>query len=92
MRTLREQVRRTARRREVTRRRRTRDHIPSVAVTGYTNAGKSALLNRLAGADAEVADVLFATLDPLVRQVRTLDGLTHSDALGEESRAATCGR
>ncbi|WP_241911479.1 hypothetical protein [Streptomyces sp. DH-12] len=46
----------------------------------------------MAGADAEVADVLFATLDPLVRQVRTLDGLTHSDALGEESRAATCGR
>ncbi|MEV7019705.1 GTPase HflX [Streptomyces sp. NPDC093991] len=78
MRTLREQVRRTARRREVTRRRRTRDHIPSVAITGYTNAGKSALLNRLAGADAEVADVLFATLDPLVRQVRTLDGLTYT--------------
>ncbi|CAL9636193.1 GTPase HflX [Streptomyces sp. enrichment culture] len=78
MRTLREQVRRTARRREVTRRRRTRDRVPSVAITGYTNAGKSALLNRLAGADAEVADVLFATLDPLVRQVRTPDGLTYT--------------
>ncbi|MGV9251730.1 GTPase HflX [Streptomyces sp. NPDC003697] len=78
MRTLREQVRRTARRREVTRRRRTRDRVPSVAITGYTNAGKSALLNRLAGAHAEVADVLFATLDPLVRQVRTPDGLTYT--------------
>ncbi|MFI8194296.1 GTPase HflX [Streptomyces sp. NPDC085946] len=78
MRALREQVRRTARRREVTRQRRTRDRIPSVAITGYTNAGKSALLNRLAGADAEVADVLFATLDPLVRQVRTPDGLTYT--------------
>ncbi|MEW2290341.1 GTPase HflX [Streptomyces sp. NPDC047841] len=78
MRTLREQVRRTARRREVTRGRRVRDRVPSVAITGYTNAGKSALLNRLAGADAEVADVLFATLDPLVRQVRTLDGLSYT--------------
>jgi GTP-binding protein HflX len=78
MRALREQVRRTARRREVTRRRRTRDRVPSVAITGYTNAGKSALLNRLAGADAEVADVLFATLDPLVRQVSTPDGVTYT--------------
>jgi GTPase len=78
MRALREQVRRTARRREVTRQRRTRNRIPSVAITGYTNAGKSALLNRLAGADAAVADVLFATLDPLVRQVATPDGPTYT--------------
>ncbi|MGV9993158.1 GTPase HflX [Streptomyces sp. NPDC003374] len=76
MRTLNEQVRRTARRREVTRRRRLRERVPSVAITGYTNAGKSALLNRLAGADAEVADVLFATLDPLVRRLRIPDGPT----------------
>ncbi|GGT04471.1 GTPase HflX [Streptomyces chromofuscus] len=78
MRALREQVRRTARRREVTRQRRARNHVPSVAITGYTNAGKSALLNRLAGAHADVADVLFATLDPLVRQVRTPDGLAYT--------------
>ncbi|MGW0424720.1 GTPase HflX [Streptomyces sp. NPDC003015] len=78
MRALREQVRRTARRREVTRQRRARNRVPSVAITGYTNAGKSALLNRLTGADADVADVLFATLDPLVRQVGTPDGLTYT--------------
>ncbi|WP_307161089.1 GTPase HflX [Streptomyces rishiriensis] len=78
MRALREQVRRTARRREVTRQRRVRNRVPSVAITGYTNAGKSALLNRLAGADADVADVLFATLDPLVRQVGAPDGVTYT--------------
>ncbi|MGW7262192.1 GTPase HflX [Streptomyces sp. NPDC054842] len=78
MRALREQVRRTARRREVTRQRRAHNRIPSVAITGYTNAGKSALLNRLAGADADVADVLFATLDPLVRQAGTAAGLTYT--------------
>jgi GTP-binding protein HflX len=46
-----------------------------VAITGYTNAGKSALLNRLSGADALTQDVLFATLDPTVRKV-TAQGLT----------------
>ncbi|MFI2648047.1 HflX GTPase family protein [Micromonospora fulviviridis] len=47
--------------------------VPSVAITGYTNAGKSALLNRLTGADAQVQDVLFATLDPTVRRLSTGD-------------------
>ena len=42
---------------------------PLVALVGYTNAGKSSLLNRLAGSDALVADQPFATLDPLVRRV-----------------------
>jgi GTP-binding protein HflX len=49
-----------------------------VAITGYTNAGKSALLNRLTGADALVQDLLFATLDPTVRGTRTPDGQNHT--------------
>jgi GTP-binding protein HflX len=72
---LREQVAELGRRRERTQRRRTRRRVPSVAITGYTNAGKSALLNRLSGADALSQDVLFATLDPTVRKVRA-QGLT----------------
>ncbi|MEI7988822.1 MAG: GTPase HflX, partial [Chloroflexota bacterium] len=43
--------------------------VPVVAVVGYTNAGKSTLLNRLAGSDVYVADKLFATLDPTTRRV-----------------------
>ncbi|SIM84892.1 GTPase HflX [Micromonospora cremea] len=60
-----------ARRRERVRGRRARNQVPSVSITGYTNAGKSALLNRLTGANAEVQDVLFATLDPTVRRIGT---------------------
>ncbi|MEU4621879.1 GTPase HflX [Actinoplanes sp. NPDC023801] len=57
-----------ARRRQRVRRRRARNRVPSVAITGYTNAGKSALLNKLTGATALTEDVLFATLDPTVRR------------------------
>ena len=49
--------------------RRKRSNLPIVALVGYTNAGKSTLLNRLAGADVYVADQLFATLDPTTRRV-----------------------
>ncbi len=49
-------------------RRKRRREITKVALVGYTNAGKSTLLNRLTGAEALVEDRLFATLDPLVRQ------------------------
>jgi GTP-binding protein HflX len=49
--------------------RRRQSRIPAVALVGYTNAGKSTLLNRLAQADVYVADQLFATLDPTTRRV-----------------------
>jgi GTPase len=48
---------------------RKRSHIPIVALVGYTNAGKSTLMNRLAKSDVFVADQLFATLDPTTRRV-----------------------
>lgn len=50
------------------------NQVPVVALIGYTNAGKSTLLNRLTGADAVVADQLFATLDPLSRRLRLPSG------------------
>jgi GTP-binding protein HflX len=58
--------------------------VPSVAIAGYTNAGKSSLLNRLTGAGALVEDALFATLDPTVRQARAKDGrvYTMTDTVG----------
>ncbi|TWG11379.1 GTPase HflX [Actinoplanes teichomyceticus] len=72
-----------ARRREMARRRRLRNQVPAVAITGYTNAGKSALLNRLTGAEVVTEDVLFATLDPTVRRT-TVDGhaFTLTDTVG----------
>jgi GTP-binding protein HflX len=81
---LRRRVTETARRRERTRSRRQRNRVASVAITGYTNAGKSALLNRLTGADVLVQDLLFATLDPTVRRARTPDGVeyTLTDTVG----------
>jgi GTP-binding protein HflX len=81
---LRRQVTETGRRRERTRARRRRNQVPSVALTGYTNAGKSALLNRLTGADVLVQNALFATLDPTVRRTRTADGreYTLTDTVG----------
>jgi len=57
---------------------RRRSQQPSVAIAGYTNAGKSSLLNRLTGAGALVDDALFATLDPTVRQARTKDGRSYT--------------
>jgi GTP-binding protein HflX len=58
--------------------------IPSVAIAGYTNAGKSSLLNRLTGAGVLVQNQLFATLDPTVRRAETPDGreYTLADTVG----------
>ncbi|MCD9153212.1 GTPase HflX [Aeromicrobium duanguangcaii] len=63
---------------------RRRNKIPSVAIAGYTNAGKSSLLNRLTGAGVLVEDALFATLDPTTRRAETSDGrvYTLSDTVG----------
>lgn len=55
---------------------RRRSRLPTVALVGYTNAGKSTLLNRLARADVFVADQLFATLDPTTRRVKLPGGRT----------------
>ena len=70
--------------REVKRGSRRRGPIPSVAIAGYTNAGKSSLMNRLTGADLMVQDALFATLDPTVRRAETSDGrlYTLTDTVG----------
>ncbi|HVA60246.1 MAG TPA: GTPase HflX [Mycobacteriales bacterium] len=62
--------------RDVKRQERRRHEVPSVAIAGYTNAGKSSLLNRLTGAGVLVENALFATLDPTVRKVETNDGRT----------------
>ncbi len=55
---------------------RQRSGVPAVTITGYTNAGKSSLLNRLTGAGVLVEDALFATLDPAVRRATLPDGRT----------------
>jgi GTP-binding protein HflX len=70
--------------RDTKRQERRRHHIPSVAIAGYTNAGKSSLLNRLTGAGVLVEDALFATLDPTTRRTTTGDGrvYTMSDTVG----------
>ena len=70
--------------REVKRAERRRNEVPSVAIVGYTNAGKSSLLNRMTGAGVLVEDALFATLDPTTRRTTTADGrlYTLTDTVG----------
>jgi GTP-binding protein HflX len=70
--------------RDTKRQERRRHSIPSVAIAGYTNAGKSSLLNRLTNAGVLVQNALFATLDPTVRRAETSDGriYTLSDTVG----------
>ena len=63
---------------------RLRNKVPSAAIVGYTNAGKSSLLNRLTRAGVLVEDALFATLDPTTRRTTTADGrvYTLTDTVG----------
>jgi GTP-binding protein HflX len=70
--------------RRVQRQQRRSRAVPAVAIAGYTNAGKSSLLNRLTGAGVLVDDSLFATLDPAVRKARTPAGrwFTLTDTVG----------
>ncbi|MDN5933785.1 MAG: GTPase HflX [Pseudonocardia sp.] len=64
--------------RETQRGSRRRNEVPGVAIVGYTNSGKSSLLNALTGAGVLVEDALFATLDPTTRRSSTADGRTYT--------------
>jgi GTP-binding protein HflX len=81
---LRKELKAMGQTREIQRSTRRKAAIPSVAIAGYTNAGKSSLLNRLTGAGVLVEDALFATLDPTVRKVQTPSGrnITVTDTVG----------
>jgi len=82
---------RVKRTRHLHRRSRERVPYPVVALVGYTNAGKSTLFNRLTGADVHARDLLFATLDPTMREVRLPGGgrVILSDTVGFISQLPT---
>jgi GTP-binding protein HflX len=79
-----EDIERVRQRRGQLRERRQKASVPTVALVGYTNAGKTTLFNVLTRAGAEASDALFVTLDPLVRQIRLGDTreLLVSDTVG----------
>jgi GTP-binding protein HflX len=79
-----DELERLSRRREATRQRRREAQIPVIALVGYTNAGKTTLLNRLTGAGSLVEHRLFTTLDPLARRLRLPSGrwIILSDTVG----------
>lgn len=81
---LRRELEQVARTRGLHRDRRRRAPWPVVALVGYTNAGKSTLFNRMTGAEVMAKDLLFATLDPTMRQIRLpgLDKAILSDTVG----------
>lgn len=81
---IRREIDRVRRRRSQLRERRHKVSVPTVALVGYTNAGKTTLFNRLSRTSAEASDALFVTLDPLVRKVRLPDRreLLISDTVG----------
>ncbi|MCI9887307.1 GTPase HflX [Micrococcales bacterium 31B] len=81
---LRREIKAMAPARAANRSARRKSEIPSVAIAGYTNAGKSSILNRVTGAGVLVQNALFATLDPTVRRARTPEGrdFTITDTVG----------
>jgi GTPase len=81
---LRKQIKEMTPARETKRASRSKNQTPSVAIAGYTNAGKSSILNRITKAGVLVENALFATLDPTVRRAETSDGreYTIADTVG----------
>jgi GTP-binding protein HflX len=81
---LRKQIKEMKPAREAKRATRERNQVPAVAIAGYTNAGKSSLLNKITAAGVLVENALFATLDPTVRKAQTPDGrpYTIADTVG----------
>jgi GTPase len=84
MKALQDEIEVVRRRRSQLRERRHKTDVPTVALVGYTNAGKTTLFNRLTRSDAEASNALFVTLDPLVRRVAMPDRreLLLSDTVG----------
>jgi GTPase len=85
---LRKDLKELTRTRDVKRSSRERSGVPQIAIAGYTNAGKSTLMNSLTGSDVVVANQLFATLDPTVRRIQLPSGraATLSDTVGFVSK------
>ena len=84
MKTINERLTKVRMQREQSRRARRRATIPTIALVGYTNAGKSTLFNQLCGSDVYVANQLFATLDPTFRRIETKEAgpLIIADTVG----------
>jgi GTP-binding protein HflX len=84
IRSIQQEIDQLRQRRSQLRERRHKQSVPTVALVGYTNAGKTTLFNRITNEDALTSDALFVTLDPLVRQVRLPDRreLLVSDTVG----------